>query len=187
MALSTRERSITIVVLAACALYVLDQMVAEPYFAKRSAMIQTRDQRRIKLEADKQILAREASLRRTLRELSAQIKPDTGAAESQLLALISTCEQESGLVDPSFQRTRSTDEHGYTNLTYHLSATGGMASLAVFLYRLETAKIPLRVDDIQISPRRDAGDEVIAQMNISTLARAENPSESAVAANGGAK
>ncbi|HEX4795117.1 MAG TPA: GspMb/PilO family protein [Humisphaera sp.] len=187
MALSTRERTITIVVLGACALYVLDQMVAEPYFDKRAAMILARDKRRMKLDADKQILAREANLRRTLAELSAQIKPDAEAAESQLLARLSEFEQEAGLVDPSFQRTRTTDEHGYTNLAYHLSASGGMASLAMFLYRIETAKIPLRVDDIQISPRRDAGDELIVQMNISTLARPENPTDAAVAATGGAK
>ena len=53
---------------------------------------------------------------------------------------------------------------------YHCQATGTMRQLSRFFLGLETAPIPLRVNDVQITPQSKEGlDDVSVQMSISTI------------------
>lgn len=186
MALSTRERSITLIVLAACALFVLDRLAIEPYLDFRKSLVQERQRARLTLERDQKLLDMEQRLRRRLAMLTGKIKGDPAAAEDQLFRLVNDFEQQAGVGGTSFQRIRTADEHGYTTLAYHVSASGNMPAIAMLMYRIETAGIPLRVDDVQVAPRRDAGDELVVQMNVSTLARPDTGEQDThVASTGG--
>jgi hypothetical protein len=192
MALSTRERNITLIVLIACAALILDRLAVEPYLATRRDLVEQRQKRRHDLDQANLTLRREAQYRRTIAQWSKSIQSDPASAEAQLLHLVHDLEQQSGAGNASFQRVRSLDDHGYTSLTYHVSAAGNMASLATLLWRIETAGIPLRVEDVQITPRHEDGNELIVQFNLSTLAQSDKshpaPSEGAsLAALGGGK
>jgi len=79
MALSSRERIITIIVLAACAVFVIDRVAIEPYFDQRQSLkmqLKASDQ---KLEQAETIFKREKHLRQTLAELSGSIKTGLSA------------------------------------------------------------------------------------------------------------
>jgi hypothetical protein len=173
MALSTRERTVTLVVLFACAAFVVDSVVIAPYLTARHTLADRKQKQQLELDKAHRILDAEKRLRRKLALLSGRIKPDPAAAEAQLLHLLSDFQQQAGVANASFQRVRTAEDHGYTHLTYHVSATGSMASLAMLLYRIETSAIPLRVDDVQVAPRHDPGDELIVQLNLSTLSKPE--------------
>ena len=192
MALSTRERNITLIVLIACAALIIDRLAVEPYLANRRDLVEQRRQRRHDLDQANLTLRREAQYRRTMAQFSKTIQPDPAAAEAQLLHLLNDLEQQSAVGSPSFQRVRTFDNHGYTSLTYHVSAAGNMPALATLLWRIETAGIPLRVDDVQITPRHEDGNELIVQLNVSTLSGIDKshpaPTEGAtLAAAGGAR
>jgi len=187
MALSSRERMITIIVLAACAVFVIDRVAIEPYFDQRQSLKMQLKASQQKLDQADNIFNREKHLRQTLVELSGSIKSDPSSAEAQLLQVLHDWEQQSAVTNPSFQRIHAGEEHGYTNLTYHISASGNMAAVALLLYQIESAKIPLKVDDVQVSPRHDNGEELTIQVNVSTLSRPEKESPSSVAAAGGTR
>ena len=193
MAFSTRERNITLVVLLACAALILDRLAIEPYIDTRHELVIQHQKRRHELDEANLILKREAHLRRTMAQLSKTIQPDPASAEAQLLHLLNDLEQQTGVGSASFQRVRTLDNHGYTSLTYHVSAAGPMPALAMLLWRIETAGIPLRVDDVQVIPRHEDGNELIVQINLSTLSGSDkshpapSPEGSTLAAAGGGR
>ena len=192
MALSTRERNITLAVLIACVALILDRVAIEPYVQMRHDLVALHQKRRHELDDANLILKREAHLRRTMAQLSKTIQPDPASAEAQLLRMLNNLEQQTGVGSASFQRVRTLDDHGYTSLTYHMSAAGPMPALATLLWRIETAGIPLRVDDVQIIPKHEDGNELIVQINLSTLSGIDKshpaPSEGAtLAAAGGGR
>ena len=49
-----------------------------------------------------------------------------------------------------------------------VTANGGMAAVAGFLWRVESAKLPLRIKDVQIGGR-EGSDDLSLQMQVSTL------------------
>jgi hypothetical protein len=49
-----------------------------------------------------------------------------------------------------------------------------MPAIAMLVYRVETAPIPLRVDDLHVTPKREGGDELQVQLTVSTLGRKPN-------------
>jgi hypothetical protein len=47
-----------------------------------------------------------------------------------------------------------------------------MPAIAAFLYQIETAPIPLRIESVQMHPKSDGNDDVQIHLQISTLCRA---------------
>ena len=75
----------------------------------------------------------------------------------------------------SFQRMQNHADNGFGLLTYHITANGPIAPIAELLLHLETAKMPLRVDEVHLSPRKGGDEAVELQANISTICSLSNP------------
>jgi hypothetical protein len=50
-----------------------------------------------------------------------------------------------------------------------------MGSLATLLYRVETAPMPLRVDDLEVTPKGKDGEELQMRLTVSTVCRMTAP------------
>src|SRR3712207_7371087 len=60
----------------------------------------------------------------------------------------------------------------YTTLfrsSFRATANGRMDSISEFLWRIETAEIPLRINDMQINARKEGSDDLQLQLGVSTL------------------
>jgi Tfp pilus assembly protein PilO len=171
MAISNREKYFTFALLLACALFVLDRIAIEPYLERRSALVQQRQKAQTSLTDAHQILRDERRLRKELAGMDAFFALDPSSAEGRLLQLLQQSEQTSGVSGASFQRVGIVEEHGFTRLTFQATVIGKMPSLAGFLYRVETASLPVRVDDVQVAPKQEAGDELQIHFSVSTLCR----------------
>lgn len=174
MAMTKRERYIGAVLLAACAGLGLDRLAVGPYLERRDELIRQRQVTAAALAEARQVLRDERRLKSKLRGMDASLGSEPSAAEGQLLRLLQESEQQAGVGGASFQRTNTVDEHGFTRLAFQVSATGRMPAVALLIYRLETAPIPLRVDDAQFRPKQEGGDDLLVNLTVSTLCRANH-------------
>ena len=77
--------------------------------------------------------------------------------------------QQANLPLVSIRPDRPTDAHGLHEMTFQATADGSMRAVAAFLYRIETASVPVRVRELQIAPRTEGSDDLTVQLRISTL------------------
>lgn len=171
MAMSNRERYLSIAVLLAGGAFVVDAVALGPYLAHRTALLEQHQARQKDLAAARQTVGRERQLRRMLAGMGQFVAADSSGAEGQFLQLLHGWEKEAGVGKASFQRLRAAELEGFTHLTFHVTATGSMPAVSALIYRVETAPIPLRVDDVRIAPRKEGGDELQVQLIVSALCR----------------
>jgi Tfp pilus assembly protein PilO len=172
MQTSQRQRNIMSVLIGALLLLAVDRLAISPFFEYRDSLLLQRDAIEHDVAEAHHVLKLEQDLRPLSRSLASSLNGDPSAVESGLLHLLHQWQQRAGVTNASFARLRGVDSHGFTCLTFNVSATGGMAPIASLIYRIETASIPLRIDDLRLSPKRDGADELQLRLNLSTLCRA---------------
>jgi hypothetical protein len=179
MALTKRERHLAIAFLVAGSVFALDAIALKPYIAHRTALLDQHAAKSRDLADAREMVQKEKKLRKVIAGLGQFVASDTSGAEGQFLHLLHGWEKEAGVGKASFQRMRAQELDGYTHLTFHVTATGRMPAVAMLLYHVEAANIPLRLDDVQITPKKDSGDELQVQMIVSTLCRKGEPAKRA--------
>jgi hypothetical protein len=171
MTMSKRERYIIVAVVAAVSIFSADRLVLTPYFERRQELVESRQLRQKQLDDVRQVMAREQRLRRLLVAMSGQVRSDPSQAEGQIMHLLHDFEGQAGVSKASFQRLRSVERYGYTHLTFHVSANGRMQPIATLLYLVETAPVPLRIDELEVLPKGEGGEDLQVQFTVSTLCR----------------
>jgi len=169
MALSQRERYISFALMAAGALFTLDKLMLEPYLERRAELVQQSQAKKRDLDEATLVLRRADRLQVTMASMRNSLKQDSSDAEGNILHLMREWEKQADLKNASFLRLRSVTEHGFQRLTFHITGTGTMRGIATLMYRVETCGVPLRVDEIHVTPKNESGGELQVQVNVSTL------------------
>jgi len=171
--LSRREKYITAAAGIAVAILFLDRAVLTP-LQERAASRSEETARRVReIEQAGMLFDRMRHLSGAWQEIQSNgLKSDAGEAEIQVLHAVRNWAQESGLA-LSGLRPESVKQRGALDeLTFRASGTGTIQSVAGFLWRLESAPIPIRVTDLQLGSRKEAADDLSLQLRLSTLAEA---------------
>ena len=95
-------------------------------------------------------------------------------AESQILTAVSSWARErSWILRPSLKtdRTEKAGKYFY-KMTIRATANGSMEQLARFLWHFETSTIPVRINDLTLSSRKDGQDDLSLSMTITTIYQA---------------
>ena len=141
------------------------------YFEERGALIAQRDGKFQAVTDGISILQRQNELRQLTARMEKSVTSDSSAAEGQLLHIVHDWETRAGTSGASFQRIGTSQQNGFVLLTFDVSASGNMGALAGFLYEVETAAIPLRIEDVQIRSRTADDQNLQMHLQISTLYR----------------
>src|SRR6476646_10170968 len=157
MRLTTRERLMAFTLLAVGALFTLDRLVWEPFFEHRTDLLQQQEKKQIALREATRLLHQAERLKPVMTSLDQTLKDDTSETENQLLHLIQEWQKECGLKNGSSVRLKTVDEHGFSHLTFHITGIGPMRGVTIMFYRVETAPIPLRVDEVHVTPKEESG------------------------------
>lgn len=172
MVLNKREKTIGIALVCVVGLVVLYSFVVEPYFDAR-AQAQTNLQSAADgLKSADILFRREKKLRSVWATLTANgLTATPSDAQAQLLNLLNTWIQESGVALSSMtpDLPAPEKEKQFIRVGAKLSVTGPMSAVAKLMYRLETAKIPLNVEDMQINQRKEGTDDLQVTVSLSTL------------------
>jgi len=177
MVLSRRERYIGIFTGAFLGALALYQFVVEPLNETRTDLdAQIAIQQRV-LTRDTQRIRDSRQLNRRWTDLAADVKTNQSEAESQLVHSVTDWAQDAGIALPSQKPERPEREHDFNRLTLRATATGNMAQISRFLWRIQTATIPARITDLQLSSRKEGTDDLQVVLGISTIypAATQNP------------
>ncbi len=168
--LSKRERYIAIAVVALGVFFLVYEFVLQPYFDRRDSI--AADQKLVsgKLADADQLFAREHKLQPVWNEIkSGGLKTNRSLAESQAQQAVLDWARSAGVNVVSLKPERDQQVNQFQIINFHVQGTGSMLSISNMLWSLETAKIPVRLNDLQITPRKEGTDDLTVQLTISTL------------------
>jgi hypothetical protein len=170
MILSRRERYIVIGTVVVVGLLALDRLLLTPLIERRQVIDAQMRLAREEVSRNTQLLDNRIRLNRKWNEMSgATLKTDGSTAESQIIRAANDWAGESGLNLSSVKPERAEKEKQFMKITFRANATGNMAAISKFMWRLQTSKVPIRVTDLSITTRRDGVDDLSLDLGISTL------------------
>jgi len=170
MILSKRERLIILVTAIVLATLALDRYVLTPFLDYRDAL-ETQKQRSLgEMERATALMAHKHQIDPKWREmLAAGLKRDPAEAESQVLHSVRDWSTETGLKLTSLKPERLPEKKNLQEISFQAVATGSMDAVSRFLWRIETAKVPIRVKELQLGSRKEGADDLTLQLRLSTL------------------
>lgn len=185
MTLSKRERYIIAASIAAVLLVALDRYVVTPLFERRARTVAAKAEAVGRMENALNLFAQSRRMTRKWQEMLASgFRGDTTHVESALLRALRDWSRESGLTLSSLKPERLAEEGAFSAVSVHAVGSGTMESVAKFLWRVETAKLPLKIEEFQVGARREATDDLSLQMRLSALHIPEEPKRAAPGPNG---
>ena len=173
MILSKRERLVVAATLIAVAAFLLDRYALTPVLDALAAL-EARKQNMIgDVARAGDLLERQHQLGPKWREMNAAgLKRDPTEAESQMLHAVQNWSQEAGLRLTSLKPERLPDKRSLQEISFQAAGTGTMNAVSRFLWRIETAKVPIRVKELQVGSRKEGADDLTLQLRFSTLYQA---------------
>ncbi len=179
MTFTKRERVILLVMVAVLAALALDRFALTPLLDRRQAAQAERDRLVAEMARAESLLSRRKVIGPRWRRMTAEgLKPDPAEAESQVLRAIGVWADEARLNLVSLRPERSEEASLLPEIEFRATGTGSMAAVSRFLWRLETASIPLHIKNLELASRREGTDNLSVQLKMSTLYRPP-PSEAA--------
>ena len=191
MALSPREKYIAIGVGAAVVLYALDAAVLTPYSDRLTAIEQETVDAETHLAAQSDLFKANRDLKVVWTAMTrGGLSPDWSVADSQLAQALLKWAGDAGVSVTSVKPDRSAVENGFQVISYHFTCNGSTPEVTKLLWDIETATIPVRLTDVQITPRKEGTDDLTIQFGVSTLVQPQPAADgdkpaAAVASDGG--
>ena len=170
MALSPRERSTAVVVGVAAVVLGLYQYVASPYLTRSHEIDAQTVQAHQAVNDRNALVTRSHELKQDLTRLTQNgLLSDSSAAESMLYKAVLAWTVDSGVGYEKSNPDRPADEGPFQVISYHFVCTGTTPQVAKLLSDFETAPIPVRLTEVQLSPRKEGTDSLTLQFAVSTL------------------
>jgi type II secretory pathway component PulM len=168
--LSKREKYIAIGVGIAVGLLVLDQYLLSPFLARDKAITAETDKVQQQLSRATKLMKEQRDLKPVWADMtSGGLKTTREEADSQALNAVREWAQDAGVSIVALGSSRYSEEQKFMVSTFHVTGTGRMQSISKLMWALETAPIPVRVNEIQITPQKEGTDNLQVQLTVSTL------------------
>jgi hypothetical protein len=180
MILSKRERSIAVATVAVVAALLLDRWLVTPYLGQVGR--QGQEKRRVLDD-----IARGRSLIEHRKEmtpewealLQAGLPSDAASAEGTVLNVVRSWAEDSGLMLTSLKPERSLRRGKMQELAFQAVCSGTMDAVTRFLWKVETAGMPLKINDLQVVARKEGADDLTLQVRIAALSLSGIPAGAA--------
>ena len=170
MILSKREQRIAVISAAGLVLLAIYYMVLSPYLDERDANATRSTDLYQKLSDANAIFDRERQLRKVWQEMQQGLNVDASTAESQAQQAVIDFADASGMTLTGLRPGKtSPGEDNFQIISFNVTGTGAMPDIARMLWALESSSIPVRVSDIQLKPRKEGTDDLLAQFTLSAL------------------
>jgi hypothetical protein len=169
MALSSRERVIVMVTGLAAVVFAGDRYVLTPYLSARRTVGDERLALVDKLNSAQKLFAKQRRMEKEWKQMvSGGVTSDPAEAERNLL-VVRDWAQEAGLTNLSTTPRREPRNDRTQIVRLDASAVGNLASVAKLLWRVESARLPLKVDDMDMRSRADGTDDLTVSFKVSTI------------------
>ena len=180
MTMSPRERSVATITGIIIGALVLYEFVIEPKLQQIEQLDADVSMAMSDLERADSLFASSRSATKELAKIAGSgLRRNDAEAESELLNSTRQWAQEAGLSGWGIKREATVKERDFNKITFRAQGSGGMGQIGRFLYRLQTANIPVRIVDMTINSRRDGADDLAIVLGVSTIYLAPEPEKPA--------
>ena len=170
MKLNNRQQLLTVLALAAVAIWVSDKLILSPLVASwkdRAARIASLRQ---SVERGAGLLQREASIRRRWDGMRTNALPtEVSAAESRVLRSFDRWSEDSRISITSIKPQWKHDADDYLTLECRVDAAGSLATVTRFLYEIEKDPLALRIEAVEIGARDNDSQQLTLGLQLSGL------------------
>jgi type II secretory pathway component PulM len=168
--MNARERWIAIIAGLVLGALLLDQVLFTPLSNRLDAADRIVNETRLALAEGDGKMRNSVNARRNWKRFTgSNVAAEAPAAESQLLNHLGEWVQNSGLTLSATKAARSDREKGFDKITLNATAAGRMEQVARFLYAIQTSDIPVRVNRIDLTTRKEGTDDVLLNIEIASI------------------
>ncbi|MEA2710209.1 MAG: hypothetical protein QOF78_2810 [Phycisphaerales bacterium] len=177
MVLTKRERYVGFATAAVVAVLVLDQFVVGPAMTRMEeldAKIALAQQQHLGAQ---QLFTSSRNANRVWKEIAgdAVLRGGGDDPESRVLNSVREWAQDEGMRLPSVIPQPVQQEKGFNKSVFRATGSGNMSQIARFLYRVQTASMPVRITDLQINSAKEGTDDLSVNFGIATISPAAEP------------
>ncbi|HUB27049.1 MAG TPA: GspMb/PilO family protein [Tepidisphaeraceae bacterium] len=183
MVLSKREKYIAIGLSVAVGLWVVDSLAIEPYFEQADQVATDTQLAQQKLSDATTTFARQKKLAPVWAEIQSNgLLNDPSLADTQLEHALLEWTRGANVDLSSLKTERPLQQGMFDVISYNITANGSMRSISQFLWDLETASIPVRVTDMQVTPLQEGTDNLALRVTVSTVCQTQTAAKPAAVA-----
>jgi len=170
VALTQREKYIAIGTASVLGAVLIYEAVVSPIMAQFDAIDARRADLQKKIDDASDVFSRQRNLEKIWKELQAGgLNADASQAESQTLNAIIAWAEKAGVQLSALKPERTAEQQKFQVISFNVTGSGQMPDVARLLWAMETAPIPLRVNDLDIHPLKEGTDDLTARVSVSAL------------------
>jgi Tfp pilus assembly protein PilO len=169
MILSKREKKIAMISSAAAVVLALNYFLLSPYLAERDDIADRSKAAYQKMADANATFDSERRLEKVWKDMQKGLNVDPATAESQAQQAVLDWADASGMTLSGLRPGKSSQEGKFQVISFNVTGTGAMPDIARMLWFLESASIPVRVSDLQLKPRKEGTDDLLATFTLSAL------------------
>lgn len=170
MALTSRERIIAILTIAAIFILASDKYVFTPLFQKRAENKQLSMAKAAELEHAQSVLDRRKQIEVRWNQMRQDgLSSMASGTESLVLRFLQDSAREAGLLLASLQPEESGIEGSFGHIDFYVSGSGDIREVTRFLYNLESSSLPLKIKSFQLGAADDTASKMALQLTLSSI------------------
>jgi len=153
-------------------LFLLDHIVITPATSSWREQSARLDALRVNVQRGEQLLDREKSIRAKWADMmKANLPDEVSATENQVFKSLERWALNSGIVFTSLTPTPQWVAHdeGYKTYECRIAGTGNQQTVARFIYELESDRIPVNLENCELTARDAHGDDLAFTARVTFL------------------
>jgi len=169
MGLSKRERIIVLVTIVVVGGLLLDRLLVTPGLKR---LAETKNQKRellAELTEARNLFERRRLLERKWKTMLSDGLQNDAEAESRVARALDEWSQDTRLTLTSVKPERVAGDKGLKEMAFVVAGRGQLSAVVRFLYKVETAELPIKVKDMQLGSTSESGDSMSLQLRLSAL------------------
>jgi len=169
--MSKRERTVGILTVTVLGLLGVYQFVVDPLLVRKHDLDDQIAARRADLDRNNDLYDRSKRAGVVWSQMvTGGLRKDPSEAESVVLHSVRDWAQETGMSLTGLTPARPEKDKDFFKITVRATATGKMAEISRFLFKIQNSTIPIRVTELQINNHGKEGiDDLGVQLAISTV------------------
>ncbi|HNS31491.1 MAG TPA: hypothetical protein PKN36_00750 [bacterium] len=167
MIMSARERKIGMVAAGVILLLAVDRLFLTPYIEKRDRLVSERENLVVEMRRSRKMVA-------WWKEISAQWEATYSPALVENAGIVTLDSiriwaEESGISLTLLKPESSGKKGDIEESVFHMVGTGSMKNITVFMWKVESSGLPLKIKEMQLAVRREGTDDLTLQVRIAQL------------------
>jgi Tfp pilus assembly protein PilO len=169
MVLSRRERVIAIIAAVVVTSLAGNTFVLEPVLDRLEQIESEKLLLLAEVNEAQNLFERRRLMERKWKAMLSEGMRSDAEAESRIARALDRWSQDARLMLTSVKPERVAGEKGLKEMTFAVVGTGSLEAVARYLWQVETASLPVKVQDMQLSSMNESGDSMSLQLRISAI------------------